>query len=1692
MTTAASPEATGHAGPFFEQHVDAAFLALLLVRATPPFMLQCELAEVHLQAGHLGWATDDLLLVGVDNSGLRRKAAIQVKRTFTMASSDDECVEVFKNAWIDFKSERFDAGTDVVGLVTRPLAQRTQHGLRILLDTARAAADGADFLRRLAIPGYRDKAAAHYATIIRNIIEAHESTTISDGDFRSFLRCFDFTCLDLNTEASTTEALLLTLLRACANEEAGPSAGVDTWNELKSLVARNSQDARTFRWVDLPAETRQRHHARNSISGATFDSLSEMTRTVCAGIDADVAGHHVARIQLEYQALRMLDENRILIITGLAGSGKSALAKTVFEATTTGDFSIAMRAEMLARSHLAETLFVQSVTIPRLKALAALHPRKLLWIESGERFLEKPPAERGAFSDLLRLIRGDESWRVIITCRTYSVETLRSALLDGAGMPIATLVVPPLMDDELNGVAVACPQLGHPLSSEPLRSLLRNPFLLSKAARMHWTSSSELPQNERAFRIRVWREVIRKDDEPADGMPQRRGEAYLSLARRRAQALEPFVDASDLDALALQRLKADTLAFESRDVNDYWAPAHDVLEDWALLEWLDREFVQARRGWPEFFSKIGTHPAIRRAFRIWLSERLTDPNLPTDADIATLVRDPALPSHWKDDALVALLSGYDPAMFLTRNAGLMLADNAELACRALHLARVACKEAPPEPSKSVRSSIGLLPVGPAWARLAQFVADNLAKFLHADPLLSRFVEDWALSATWEEPYPPSADAVGQIVLGLLASGSLSRSTRSERLHRLLKVLLKIPKTAESKIKAISDECMAMDPFNHEHVFVRFAMSHFHGGCLCRDYPMLVVQLLRRMLEPDEPRDTHEDGWLPRVEREDSHDAFGLPMRLRYYGIPASAYHGPFLNLLRFHPDLGLEVVIKFVNRAAASYLDHHGQRFRGAIVNLDLQLPSGARVVHRGDACLWNLYRVNCGPEFLRSALMALESFLLELGNQYPKLLPAALGRIMAEATNVALTAIVASVAMAFPRQIGDAVLSLLANRVVFDWDHNRLVNDLVNAEQHVANWFPDTSIENHLFKKERAEAAEQRHRKFDLRQLVLELQLTPLRDQVWAMLDRHHEQLPPSNEQGENDKLWRLQLHRMDLRNFKPADQPEDGFRVWQPSPPPPEVNAIVVRDRPRFESQEHLDKLLRWGSSCYERKNEPSYPAENWRTILSEVQRHEDGEAWELHDARLVVAMVCLRDSLEVMNDDERDWCIQTMTIAVVTKANDGDARARLPLGPRRFVGDAALELSGILAKEITLPQRRLVEDALASALLCGNDDVRLYASAGIGRYLWRSDRELALSCVNALITHARLEREAMVATLRKSLADDYSQRRELEAAALIKARGLITDRVAAGSEILELDYRKPPWRGVLRELINIFEQAGDELASRFFTRLGEQLRSSWEDEDAHRNRYRQGKETIFECDAERRIMSGMSYFGLGLDPASAVDLFRPFVEAASEHPAKVAALMKQLARMEDLRFAPKSFWAVWSTLSPVLVQAFNARTANATLQHENEEVAQVLFLNLNWKETTTEWRSLSGYEERISTTYAAMSPHSVANEEFAGFLYKIGAVLLPDVIPIMAEKLSSGQSVLNDSAVHLLELILVRLVHGGEPRIRRDASLRAATIRILDALIDAGSSLAYRLRDDFVTPVRQDYELTSEPGTNSNEVS
>src|SRR5579871_6742402 len=142
----ASPAATGSAGTFLEQHVDAYLLAFLLLKAIPPVLTDAVVTEVAFQTCQFGWKTDDFLITATRNDGTQRKLAGQVKRRVAASRGNEDFAESIRGAWQDFTNKSLFAPEHDRLLIATALASKALLSyFGGLLECARAAQSAADF-----------------------------------------------------------------------------------------------------------------------------------------------------------------------------------------------------------------------------------------------------------------------------------------------------------------------------------------------------------------------------------------------------------------------------------------------------------------------------------------------------------------------------------------------------------------------------------------------------------------------------------------------------------------------------------------------------------------------------------------------------------------------------------------------------------------------------------------------------------------------------------------------------------------------------------------------------------------------------------------------------------------------------------------------------------------------------------------------------------------------------------------------------------------------------------------------------------------------------------------------------------------------------------------------------------------------------------------------------------------------------------------------------------------------------------------------------------------------------------------------------------------------------------------------------------------------------------------------------------
>jgi len=1619
-----SSASTGGAGNIFEQHVAAYWLAQLLVGGIPPILIETTVKEVCFQTEHLGWNTDDFLVACERPGRTDQKLIGQVKKNFTISSVNDECRKAIADFWKDFKStDHFSAADDRLVLVTQRGANTLLENFVGLLDCARAARDGAEFEHRLTTKGFISKKSVEYCADLCKIIADLEGDTVKAADLWSFLRLLYVLSLDLHTSTRQTEAQIKNLLAHTVTEGNALDIASTTWNSLLVCASYAIPQACSLCRADLPDDLLQRHgsldmHERrilNALKGHTAPVLSRIRPTIGQGF-------HLQRAALVQKVLDELETAKVVIVSGPAGSGKSVIGKDTVTILLKDHFVFGFRVEEFAQAHIDATL--QAGQIPgnaqALSAILAAQGRKVILIESVERLLEK--TTRDAFSDLMCMVAQDSSMYLILTCRDYSTDLVRASFLQPAGINHTIVGVPPLEDSELSEIEEALPVLVRPLKNPALREVLRNPYFIDKALEISWSEERPVPESEREFRDLFWRQIVRAEMSALPGMARRREEVFQEIAVRRARALSAYVMCNDLDPTVLDAQRQDSLIVSSEENPSLVAPAHDVLEDWAILKWLDEQHLTYKESFKDLSAVIGTHPAIRRSYRKWIAELIERNHDDADRLFRAAIFETEISSQFRDDTIVSLLMAPSVSAFLIRHESQLWGNDKAILKRMIQVLRVACLKTPVWLAGAAgHGSVFNVPDGPAWAIILKIVYSRIDSFAPQDrPLLLGLIEDAARSVSSKEPEIDGAEAVAGIAHSILAGfgyHSLDYFRSEELRKRALKVIAKIPKADAVRFEAILrgtvKERQQRDRVAED--FREILFSTIDGMQAARDLPDLFISVAIDYLLISES-DLPEERSLSSLGL--GH-YFGVKESLRHDFFPASAFRGPWIFLLQYHPRKALDFYIRIFNHSAYWYAHPRVHDPLEPAWEIELTFADGTTKKQWGNPRLWNLYRgTSVGPYVLQSLLMALEKWLLEYARKYPTQLDDLLVDILRRSESAVLAGVVASVATAYPHASGEALLILLSAPEYIMFDRHRMAGE--SQASALTGMFPNLRVDYKIHISERQDANNLPHRGQDLEAAILNLQTGPFFLRVHAILDQHLAKLPPNTEQDESDLIWRLAIHRMDLRQYTVIDtniqenldkgggtsESTKPYIKFEPKPPDPDVQAMVDKSAAQSSSMNARLSILVWGLQAFKHENGNHNPS-LWKEKLVEAQTmdRETEQAGGSRHGPGIVAAVCVRDHWEEMSVDERDWCIAVVCSEIFRESDQWEHVERMQRFPMAADRSCASTVPLLLHKPLTEEQSICVRQALATALTHPIEEVRWYATWGIDDQFWAVDRATALRCVNAIATEATLVDHEWVIKKRQIYEQQLSFEEIIKKAATTVRQQFWQEEAIDEDAFSKLDISEGYGAQAIGRMLAILSQVPeDPMAVDAFARVSRTLVGWWDTDDNGTHR----RERNFE--AEAALSELLQRFVMQTTSASALKALRPVLDAIEQHPREIHYIVLGLTGIEASRPNTAHYWYLWGLF------ADGIRKANWVEGLDDEhpfgsEILSAIFLISGWKENVRHWKSLEGYANHIDTLFRDLPPSSIVLDSYVCFLYQIGEQSLPEAFVHIANFLKRG---------------------------------------------------------------------------------
>lgn len=246
-----NPISTGNGGGTFENRVQAAITIFMLTDGSmAPWLPAWPIEKIKLQGRHAGYNTDDFIVFTKDpSSGKEAKLMAQIKRSISFTNGDSTFGEVIQAAWDDFNNpSNFKSGTDAIALITGCLSSSDINDVRPLMERARHCEDENEFLRNVKLPGFSSKGKENKLEVFRKkLTSANKGQPVTDKRLWEFLRSYHLIGFDLDVEAGSTLAMLLSLISKTSKEDP-----LGLWKNVVYAIQDANQNAGTVCSENIP------------------------------------------------------------------------------------------------------------------------------------------------------------------------------------------------------------------------------------------------------------------------------------------------------------------------------------------------------------------------------------------------------------------------------------------------------------------------------------------------------------------------------------------------------------------------------------------------------------------------------------------------------------------------------------------------------------------------------------------------------------------------------------------------------------------------------------------------------------------------------------------------------------------------------------------------------------------------------------------------------------------------------------------------------------------------------------------------------------------------------------------------------------------------------------------------------------------------------------------------------------------------------------------------------------------------------------------------------------------------------------------------------------------------------------------------------------------------------------------------
>jgi len=1685
-----NPFSTGGGGVNFETRVQAAFAISLLIGSCIPCLTQSMRAkELKFQNKYDGANTDDFVLVASDKMRNKSRLYAQIKHEIAISESDDSMfAEVINSAWKDFKNKNFSSENDSIALITGPLPKLDINHTLPILEWARYSPNSADFIKKSRTKGFTSEAKVKRLNIFRTqLARANGGKEITDDEFWKFLRVFYLVSFDLDAKYSIVANLLCSLIQCYSDES--PSLVL---SKVVTCVQEFNQNAGVLTHENVPKDVSSLFQAQSSVDlDHDFLKLKERSSHIYGGISNTINGFHIDRDEELAKISESFDDSNLIFVTGVRGAGKSGIVKDYISTKSKDVPVFYLRAEDLDRSHLNDVFASIGLnsTLGQIEAYFSLLQEKILVIESLEKILELN--HQDAFVDLLQFIRQQKGWTIIATGRDYAYQQLIFNFLQPSGLKFSSVNIEELTQNQVEQVCEKVPELKKLISNNSLVDILKIPFFIEIAVRAIANGAQfQSGDTELEFRSTVWSTVISKEQDRKFGMPVKRRSTFIDIAKQRAKKMVFGISVNEFDPEVISKLEEDNLIYRDQRSSTISLP-HDVLEDWALEEFIEAEYTNNLNDVLSFLSAIGSEPAISRAFRLWLYSKLKF-NESAFEFVENILSADDVESFWKDETIAAILQHDTPENFLDLMKVQLLKNDCALLIRFCFILRITCQRPSSrftnllkqDEKSGILQSLFLRPYGKGWGALFKFIY-NVRTDLSKSTLnhIIEAVNEWSGIINIYDEFPEESRTVGLLTIWLLEP--LKDAYRSEgQRKKILSALLKVSLAIETEF----DDLMSKDVFiskveprrlSYVDELTSLALVGTNVPMLCKFRPDFVIKLsmhewLLQKLEED-------DYGYGRIDVEES---FGLDREREFF--PASGARGPFKYLLQFHPRKALDFIIELCNVTAQKYAEsefgapsdnQQDNGFSGEVASkqVEVKLNDGILIKQYASPHLWKGYRGQSTlPYLLQCALMALENWLVEHASvcDEDSQIDWIYDHLLRNSNSVMITSVLSSVATGFPNKIMKAAFPILSTADLYYLDLIRMTGEMGGSELHFFGFNRD--VMSKIYIEERREAALRPWRKESLENLLTRLQfVSELRDGVIAIVDGLI-----NEAKIRNQKSLRYMVHRVDTRTWKAVEDKDNSRVLLQNSS---ELPDDLKQDQQEFNKNHSVDSsvtsLNLWARELFEKKlfKEEYFASykdalNTAKELLEALQNNNIPNFADMAIGTITtVAAVCIRDDIANLSDNDKQWCFDVILESIFMHADIVKGTTVHDKTDYYGSGACAFILPVLFDLDLNTERKEDLKLALSTALTHENLNVSAYAAKGVREFLWSRDSELASNCLSGVVEYARFRQEESFDRSFYHLQGDELAAAQKDWMTLIMKfrKNLINGYFKICVDDISL-LSHSSWFIHLPALMVPFDTKNDDQIAIIKRVVELAFESECTD-------HRRDDDQKIQHEIIKEIQDCLTEHIVHLRNQN----FEPFRDLLTSGCTKAPSFIYSLKLSFDVAMEKESdFDSIWSLWALLAQKAHNIALNDVndpyiSLQRDlNTLLRGMLYADCPWQGHPSEQKDIEKGADHLLDFARQSASNSHVFEALASLIYNFHDVFFENGIKVLAEKFGTDPQLISKqmNTAYYIEMSIGRYLQL-ENKGSLTRKMYTFCLSLLTGVVETGSARAYYLREQLV---------------------